>query len=158
MGGDRVLASLQDFTVNQIITIKERVKRICLFSREVAPVKCLHTKDKLFNWRSGHPEAIPRPIPVFEIRAETSQFSPRHQNYRKCRSRMTRPSSRTARTRSKRALTPRTARLLSQSPRRGRGLPCAVTPTHRHLRDVLRHPNNDVINLCGNHRDLIATQ
>ena len=134
---------MQDFTVHQIITIKERVKRICPFSREVAPVKCLQTKDKLFNWRSGHPagepivaEVLPRHIPVFEMRTKTSECSPRHQNYRKCRSRMTRPSSRTARTRSKRALTPRTARLLSQSPRRGRGQPCAVTLTHRHREDI----------------------
>ena len=133
---------MQDFTIYQIITFKERVKRICPFSRKVAPVKCLHTKDKLFNWRSGHPAgapivavALPIPIPVIEIRAETSEFSP-NQNYRKCRSRMTRPSSRTARTRSKRALTPRTARLLSQSPRRGRGQPCTVTLTHRHREDI----------------------
>ena len=112
------------------------------FSRKVTAVKCFGTKDKIFNWGSRIPAAglslasLPSNRPQCDVRSDT--FEPSEcQKPLESSSRLPRLPRMSPRSdRRRRALTPRTARVLSVSPCPSRRHPCAGTPTHRHREDT----------------------
>ena len=123
-------------------------------SRKVDRVKCLHTKDPIFNWKSNLPPGgcMTLPLPSGSASSVSSSISassvlrgdsPPSQLSPASRSRS--PRSPPGTPRSRRALTPRTARMLSPSPDRDQppaGSPRASridTPTRANRRAQRSH-------------------